>query len=142
MLSGSRNESFDAGRKQYVDLIEAGIIDPTKLVRIGLENAVSIASVLLLTKATMTEIPEQKRDRASEPEMALYQVCTAATRRWERTMELRRSFAGIVLILFMVAGAESANLKRTDLEGDAEDVSWPFRSVAAVMRSRKINRLH
>ena len=72
MLSGTGTEGFDAGRKQYVDLIEAGIIDPTKVVRIGLENAVSVASILLLTEATMTEIPEDKKDRAaSEPEMAL-----------------------------------------------------------------------
>jgi chaperonin GroEL len=71
MLGGTGNEGFDAGRKQYVDLIEAGIIDPTKVVRIGLENAVSVASVLLLTEATMTEIPEDKKERAVEPEMAL-----------------------------------------------------------------------
>jgi chaperonin GroEL len=71
MLSGSGNEGFDAGRKQYVDLVEAGIIDPTKVVRIGLENAVSVASVLLLTEATMTEIPEEKKERVVEPEMAL-----------------------------------------------------------------------
>jgi chaperonin GroEL len=71
MLGGTGNEGFDAGRKQYVDLMEAGIIDPTKVVRIGLENAVSVASVLLLTEATMTEIPEDKKERAAEPEMAL-----------------------------------------------------------------------
>jgi chaperonin GroEL len=58
MLDGTGNAGFDAGRKQYVDLIEAGIIDPTKVVRIALENAVSVAGVLLLTEATMTEIPE------------------------------------------------------------------------------------
>src|ERR1019366_4173590 len=61
MLSGSGNEGFDASRKEYVDLIEAGIIDPTKVVRIALENAVSVAGVLLLTEATMTEIPEDKK---------------------------------------------------------------------------------
>ena len=71
MLSGKGNEGFDAGRKQYVDLIEAGIIDPTKVVRIGLENAVSVASVLLLTEATMTEIPEETKERHAEPEMAI-----------------------------------------------------------------------
>ena len=69
MLTGTGNEGFDAGRKAYVDLIEAGIIDPTKVVRIALENAVSVASVLLLTEATMTEIPEEKKERASEMEM-------------------------------------------------------------------------
>jgi chaperonin GroEL len=71
MLSGKGNDGFDAGRKEYVDLMEAGIIDPTKVVRIALENAVSVASVLLLTEATMTEIPEDKKERAAEPEMAL-----------------------------------------------------------------------
>ena len=71
MLEGKGNFGFDAGRKEYVDLVEAGIIDPTKVVRIALENAVSVASVLLLTEATMTEIPEEKKERASEPEMAM-----------------------------------------------------------------------
>jgi chaperonin GroEL len=71
MLSGTGNEGFDAGRKEYVDLIEAGIIDPTKVVRIALENAVSVASILLLTEATMTEIPEETKERNPEPEMAL-----------------------------------------------------------------------
>jgi chaperonin GroEL len=71
MLSGTGNEGFDAGRKEYVDLIEAGIIDPTKVVRIALENAVSVAGVLLLTEATMTEIPEDKKERAAEADMGL-----------------------------------------------------------------------
>jgi len=71
MLGGKGNEGFDASCKKYVDLMEAGIIDPTKVIRIALENAVSVASVLLLTEATMTEIPEDKKERATEPEMAL-----------------------------------------------------------------------
>ena len=71
MLSGKGNEGFDAGRKEYVDLIEAGIIDPTKVVRVALENAVSVASILLLTEATMTEIPEEPKQRVNGPEMAM-----------------------------------------------------------------------
>ncbi len=71
MLEGKGNFGFDAGRKEYVDLVAAGIIDPTKVVRIALENAVSIASVLLLTEATMTEIPEPKKEQAAEPELAM-----------------------------------------------------------------------
>jgi len=59
MLNGGGNMGFDAARKQYVDLLEAGIVDPAKVVRIALENAVSVASVLLLTEATMTEKPEK-----------------------------------------------------------------------------------
>lgn len=71
MLEGKGNYGFDAGRKEYVDLVEAGIVDPTKVVRIALENAVSVASVLLLTEATMTEIPEPAKERAAEPDMAM-----------------------------------------------------------------------
>jgi len=50
---------FDAALNRYTDLVAAGIIDPTKVVRVGLENAVSVASTLLLTEATMTDIPEK-----------------------------------------------------------------------------------
>ena len=71
MLNGKGNEGFDAARNEYVDLMEAGIIDPTKVVRVALENAVSVASVLLLTEATMTEIPEDRKERMAEPEMTL-----------------------------------------------------------------------
>jgi chaperonin GroEL len=71
MRAGSGNYGFDAARCQYVDLIEAGIIDPVKVVRIALENAVSVAGVLLLTEATMTDIPEPVKERMTEPEMAM-----------------------------------------------------------------------
>jgi chaperonin GroEL len=66
MLEGQGNYGFDAGRKEYVDLMEAGVIDPTKVVRIALENAVSVAGVLLLAEATMTEIPEPKKEHVPE----------------------------------------------------------------------------
>ncbi len=65
MRNGAGNLGFDAASGKYVDLIEAGIIDPTKVVRLALENAVSVAGVLLLTEATMTEVPETKSDTAS-----------------------------------------------------------------------------
>ncbi|WP_454621076.1 chaperonin GroEL [Bradyrhizobium cenepequi] len=71
MIAGQGNFGFDAARKEYVDLVEAGIIDPVKVVRTALENAVSVASILLLTEATMTEIPEPKRELAAEPELAM-----------------------------------------------------------------------
>jgi chaperonin GroEL len=71
MLSGQGNYGFDAARKEYVDLVEAGIIDPTKVVRIGLENAVSVASVLLLTEVTMTDIPETKKELGLESQMGM-----------------------------------------------------------------------
>jgi chaperonin GroEL len=62
MRSGTGNCGLDASTGAYVDLVEAGIIDPTKVVRLALENAVSVASVLLLTEATLTEIPEEKKE--------------------------------------------------------------------------------
>jgi chaperonin GroEL len=60
MRDGSGNFGFDAAEGVYVDLVEAGIVDPTKVVRLALENAVSVAGTLLRTEATMTEVPEEK----------------------------------------------------------------------------------
>lgn len=60
MLAEPGNIGFDASANGYVDMYEAGIIDPTKVVRVALENAVSVASVLLLTEATLTDIPEKE----------------------------------------------------------------------------------
>jgi chaperonin GroEL len=65
MRTGTGAFGLDAATGQYVDLVEAGIIDPTKVVRLALENAVSAAGVLLLTEATMTEIPEPKTAAAA-----------------------------------------------------------------------------
>lgn len=62
MRAGTGNTGFDAATGRYVDLMEAGIIDPTKVVRLALENAASVAGVLLLTEATMTELPEPKAE--------------------------------------------------------------------------------
>ena len=62
MLGAEGNVGFDAARNRYVDLYEAGIVDPTKVLRIALENAVSVASTLLLTEATLTDVPEPRRE--------------------------------------------------------------------------------
>ena len=67
MLEGRGDFGFDAAANRYVDLVEVGIIDPTKVVRVALENAVSVASVLLLTEATMTEIPEERKEPSAVP---------------------------------------------------------------------------
>src|SRR6266498_1556889 len=52
-------EGFDAEANEYVDMMHAGIIDPTKVERIALQNAASIASLLLTTEALITDIPEK-----------------------------------------------------------------------------------
>ncbi|HUI95764.1 MAG TPA: chaperonin GroEL [Xanthobacteraceae bacterium] len=71
MRASEGNFGFDAARNEYVDLVAAGIIDPAKVVHVALENAVSVASVLLLTEATMTELPEPAKERTPEPDMAM-----------------------------------------------------------------------
>jgi chaperonin GroEL len=70
MRTGKGNYGFDAARKEFVDLAEAGVIDPTKVVRVALENAVSAASLLLLAEATLTELPEPKETPPLPPNMA------------------------------------------------------------------------
>ena len=54
------NTGFNAATGEYVNMFEAGIIDPTKVERIALQNAVSVGSLLLTTEAAVTEIPEEK----------------------------------------------------------------------------------
>ena len=59
----SLNEGFNAATLEYEDLMKAGIIDPTKVTRSALQNAVSIASMLLITHAVVYEIPEKKEKK-------------------------------------------------------------------------------
>jgi chaperonin GroEL len=51
---------FDAESMEYVDMLKAGIIDPTKVERVALQNAASVASLLLTTEALITELPEEQ----------------------------------------------------------------------------------
>src|SRR5213082_2865346 len=56
----SPSRGFDAESMEYVDMLKAGIIDPTKVERVALQNAASVASLLLTTEALITELPEEK----------------------------------------------------------------------------------
>ncbi len=62
--STNPNEGFNAATGEYVDMFEAGIIDPLKVERIALQNAVSVASLLLTTEATVSDIKEDKASAA------------------------------------------------------------------------------
>jgi chaperonin GroEL len=68
MREGSGTLGFDAARGEFVDLLRAGIVDPTKVTRIALENAVSVAGVLLLAEATLTELPKAEHERPGPEE--------------------------------------------------------------------------
>lgn len=65
VLKGKKNFGYNAQKNKYEDLSEAGIIDPTKVTRSALQNAVSAASMLLTTEAVITDIPEEKGAPAS-----------------------------------------------------------------------------
>ena len=58
-------EGFNALTDTYEDLVKAGVIDPTKVVRSALQNSSSIASLLLTTEALVSEIPEEKKEAAA-----------------------------------------------------------------------------
>lgn len=60
-------EGFDAANEQYVNMFEAGIVDPTKVTRSALQNAVSIASMFLTTEAAVVTKPEEKKEPAMNP---------------------------------------------------------------------------
>jgi len=63
---------FDAETMEFVDMLQAGIIDPAKVERVALENAASIASLLLTTEALVTDIPEEKKDAPPMPHGDMY----------------------------------------------------------------------
>ena len=64
---GEGNFGYNAATGEYVDMIEAGIIDPAKVTRGALENAASIASMILTTEALITDIPEEEKPPMAPP---------------------------------------------------------------------------
>lgn len=64
---GKDDFGFDAYKEEYVNLYQAGIIDPTKVVRIAIENAASIAGLMLTTEAVVSEIPEEEPPAPAMP---------------------------------------------------------------------------
>lgn len=65
--SEKTNMGFDANIEQYVDMISAGIIDPTKVTRYALQNASSVAGLILTTSVMVTDIPEEKKEPMMPP---------------------------------------------------------------------------
>ena len=68
VLTGKDDFGFNAATEEYENLVAAGVIDPTKVVRFALQNAASVAGLMLTTEAMVTEKPEKKKAVAS-PEM-------------------------------------------------------------------------
>ncbi len=65
VLDKDGSYGFNAETGEYGDLVEQGIIDPTKVVRVALQNASSLAGILLTTEAVVTELPEPKKKAAA-----------------------------------------------------------------------------
>lgn len=65
-----QNEGYDAMNDTYTDMIKAGIVDPAKVTRSALENAVSVASMLLTTEAAVVDVPEKKGCGSAAPDMS------------------------------------------------------------------------
>ena len=57
-LEGESNFGYDAKTEEYVDMLEAGIIDPKKVTRVALENAASVAGMILTTECALVDIKE------------------------------------------------------------------------------------
>jgi chaperonin GroEL len=58
-----KNEGYDADRDEYGDMLAAGVVDPAKVVRTALENAASVAALLLTTSCLVTELPKKQDDK-------------------------------------------------------------------------------
>jgi chaperonin GroEL len=65
---GNKNVGYNVVTDQYVDMVEAGIIDPAKVTRSALQNATSIAAMILTTEALITDLPEKEKPVAAAPE--------------------------------------------------------------------------
>ena len=59
------NYGFDAEREEYTDLVKAGVIDPAKVTRLALQNAASIAALMLTTEALVSELPEEEEKKGA-----------------------------------------------------------------------------
>jgi len=67
VLAGKCNFGFNAANDSYGDMLELGILDPTKVTRTALQNAASVASLLLTTECMVTELPEKEKAPAMPP---------------------------------------------------------------------------
>ena len=62
-----KTEGYNADKDEYGDLVAAGVVDPAKVVRTALQNAASVAALLLTTESLITEIPKEEEDRRRRP---------------------------------------------------------------------------
>ncbi|HWU67105.1 MAG TPA: chaperonin GroEL [Methylophilus sp.] len=69
VLEATGNIGYNAATGEYVDMVETGVVDPTKVTRTALQNAASIAGLILTTDATVAELPKEEKKASAVPEM-------------------------------------------------------------------------
>ncbi|MFQ6332855.1 chaperonin GroEL [Methylophilus sp. 3sh_L] len=69
VLEATGNTGYNAATGEYVDMVETGVVDPTKVTRTALQNAASIAGLILTTDATVAELPKEDKKTPAMPEM-------------------------------------------------------------------------
>jgi chaperonin GroEL len=69
VLEATGNTGYNAATGEYVDMVETGVVDPTKVTRTALQNAASIAGLILTTDATVAELPKEEKKAPAMPEM-------------------------------------------------------------------------
>ena len=74
--SKDNNFGYNALTGEYEDLVKAGVLDPTKVVRTALTNAGSIAALMLTTEALVADITEEKKGAAAPAAVAAWETCT------------------------------------------------------------------
>ena len=70
--NSEKEEGYDAYENKFVNMFEAGIVEPTKVTRSALQNAVSVAGMILTTEAAVADIPKEEPQMASAPQMPMY----------------------------------------------------------------------
>ena len=78
-----KNDGYDADKEQYCDLVAAGVIDPAKVVRTALQNAASVAALLLTTESLITEIPKEEEEGGGHhPTITAWEAWEAWAEAW------------------------------------------------------------
>jgi chaperonin GroEL len=67
IMTGKGNYGFNAATEEFEDLMKGGILDPTKVTRVALQNAASVASLMITTECAISEKPEEKKDMPQMP---------------------------------------------------------------------------
>ncbi len=80
MLEGKGNFGYNAATDVYEDMVKAGVIDPTKVTRTALQNAASVATLLLTSDALIAEKPKEGGKKAAAPATAATTTCIKRSR--------------------------------------------------------------